>query len=182
MKQSSASRKINETARSALAQLLLTEFSDPRLALLTVTEVQVSKDRSVAQVFVSGDAAEYQKTVQGLQSAKGRLRTLLGRELGWRVTPELRFVIDTGVDHAQKIEQVLRDERRKLAAMAGSADDPDNASAGGQAPAADPKLGEAVGAAQTVEPAGAGGGLAAGSFKPGEGASEAEAGEKGGRA
>ena len=141
MKQSSASRKINETARSALAQLLLTEFSDPRLALLTITEVQVSKDRSVAQVFVSGDATEYEQTVQGLQSAKGRLRTLLGQALGWRVTPELRFVIDTGVDHAQKIDQVLRAERQKLALVtdAVNASDADGGEAIGEFKAGDPQ-------------------------------------------
>ncbi|MDR2671720.1 MAG: 30S ribosome-binding factor RbfA [Coriobacteriales bacterium] len=109
MKQTAASRKVNETARVALANLLLTEFSDPRLALVTITEVQVSKDRSVAVVFVSSGADDYEQTEQGLTSARGRLRALLGAELGWRVTPELRFIIDTGVDHALRIDQALKE-------------------------------------------------------------------------
>jgi ribosome-binding factor A len=108
MKQTPASRKVNETARAVLASLLLTEFSDPRLELITITEVQVSKDRSVAEVFVSSSEETYQQTSEGLQSAKGRLRSLLGHELGWRVTPELRFIIDTGVDHAEQITEALK--------------------------------------------------------------------------
>lgn len=114
MKQTPASRKVNETARAVLASLLLTEFSDPRLMLVTVTDVKVSKDRGVALVLVSSSPEDYEDTLAGLESAKGRLRSLLGKELGWRVTPELRFVIDTGVDHAQEIEAVFRGERNGL--------------------------------------------------------------------
>lgn len=107
-RQSAASRKVNTVARAALADLLLTEFSDPRLELVTVTDVRVSRDRSVATVLVSSSPEHYEDTMAGLESAKGRLRSLLGRELGWRVTPELRFVIDTGVDHAQDIDAYFR--------------------------------------------------------------------------
>lgn len=110
-KQTASSRKVNEAARSVLASLLLTEFSDPRLELITVTSVRVSKDRSVATVLVSSSPEHYEDTLAGLESAKGRLRSLLGKELSWRVTPELRFVIDTGVDHAQEIEALFKDER-----------------------------------------------------------------------
>lgn len=110
--QTPANRKANEVARAALASLLLTEFSDPRLELITVTGVRVSKDRSVATVLVSSSPEHYEDTLAGLESAKGRLRSLLGHELGWRVTPELRFVIDIGVDHAQEIDSFLRGEHQ----------------------------------------------------------------------
>ncbi len=116
-KQSAASRKVNETARAALASLLLTEFSDPRLELITVTDVRVSRDRSIATVLVSSSPEHYEDTMAGLESAKGRLRGLLGKELGWRVTPELRFVIDTGVDHAQEIEAYFRSENNERSGL-----------------------------------------------------------------
>lgn len=112
MKQNASSRKVSETARAVLASLLLTEFSDPRLELITVTDVKVSKDRSVATVLVSSSPEHYEETLAGLESAKGRLRSLLGNELGWRVTPELRFVIDSGVDHAQEIDAYFRSEEQ----------------------------------------------------------------------
>ena len=105
---SATSRKLNESARAALADLLLTEFSDPRLHLITVTDVRVTKDRSIATVLVSSSPECYDDTLAGLESAKGRLRSLLGKELGWRVTPELRFEIDSGIDHAQGIDSFLR--------------------------------------------------------------------------
>jgi len=88
--------------------LLLSEFSDPRLELITVTDVRVTKDRSIATVLVSSSPEQYDDTLAGLESAKGRLRSLLGKELGWRVTPELRFVIDIGVDHAQEIDSYFK--------------------------------------------------------------------------
>jgi len=108
MKQTQNSRKINEAARTALASLMLFEVSDPRLALVTVTGVEVSRDRSVANVYVTCGAERYDEVQAGLESAKGRLRALLGGELGWRVTPELRFFIDEGVDNAQRISEVLQ--------------------------------------------------------------------------
>lgn len=112
-RQTATSRKVNETARAALASLLLSGFSDPRLELITVTDVRVSKDRSVATVLVSSSPELYEDTLAGLESAKGRLRSLLGNSLGWRVTPELRFVIDTGVDHAQEIDALFRGEHNE---------------------------------------------------------------------
>ena len=109
MKQTPGSRKVNEAARAVIAQLLLTEISDPRLDMITVTGVQVSKDRGVAIVFVSAGPTTYAEVERGLESAKGRLRSLLGRELSWRVTPELRFVIDTSVDEAARITDALKE-------------------------------------------------------------------------
>ncbi|NLG10613.1 MAG: 30S ribosome-binding factor RbfA [Coriobacteriaceae bacterium] len=117
MKQTAGSRKVNEAARAAIAQLLLTEISDPRLDLVTVTDVEVSKDRSVANIFVSAGPNCYEEVERGLESAKGRLRSLLGRELGWRVTPELRFMIDTSIDDAARITDVLKDVPSTLAIL-----------------------------------------------------------------
>jgi ribosome-binding factor A len=109
MKQTPQSRKLNEAVRTALANILLAQVSDPRLALVTITGVAVSKDRAVANVYVAADAAHYESVQAGLASAKGRIRSLLGQELGWRVTPELRFFLDTSVDEAQRIAQALTD-------------------------------------------------------------------------
>ena len=46
--------------------------------------------------------------LEGLQSAKGRIRSLLGRSLTWRVTPELIFQIDRSTDEAQRIAEALK--------------------------------------------------------------------------
>ncbi|MDR1713755.1 MAG: 30S ribosome-binding factor RbfA [Coriobacteriales bacterium] len=107
MKQTPQTRKLNEAVREALASILLLQVSDPRLALITVTGAEVSKDRSVANVYIAADGAHYDEVMAGLQSAKGRLRSLLGQQLNWRVTPELRFYLDTSVDEAARISDAL---------------------------------------------------------------------------
>ena len=114
MKQTPASRKSHEFLREKVASVLLFNVSDPRLEMVTVTAVEVSKDRSVADVYVSADKDRYDEVEAGLKSAKGRIRALVGKELGWRVTPELRFKIDTTVDTAEHIATVLDGEQKWL--------------------------------------------------------------------
>ena len=108
MKQTPNTRRLNEQAREVVASLLISEVSDPRVALVTVTGAEVSSDRSVLLVFVSTDPGRYDEVLTGLESAKGRIRSLLGHALGWRVTPELRFYIDESVDSGQAIDEALR--------------------------------------------------------------------------
>jgi ribosome-binding factor A len=107
MKQTPQSRKINEAVRTAVAHILLTRLSDPRLSFVAVTAAEVSRDRSVANVYVSADVERYEAVRTGLESAKGRIRSLLGQDLGWRVTPELRFHLDTSIDEAERIAHAL---------------------------------------------------------------------------
>ncbi|MCL2136468.1 MAG: 30S ribosome-binding factor RbfA [Coriobacteriia bacterium] len=105
----SQSRRNNEAVRTALADILTYEISDPRLQTLTISGVSVSSDRSVARVYVLADRVADEKAMAGLESAKGRIRSLLGAKLKWRATPELRFYLDTMMDDASRIEAVLRD-------------------------------------------------------------------------
>jgi ribosome-binding factor A len=116
MKQTSNTRRLNETAREVVASLLGTEISDPRVQLVTVTGAEVSPDRSVLLVFVSTDPERYDEVLAGLESAKGRLRSLLGHALGWRVTPELRFYIDESVDSGMAIDAALQNVPPSLVA------------------------------------------------------------------
>ena len=108
MKQNSATRRLAEEAREKIATILMMEISDPRLDLVTVTGCEVSVDRSVCKVWVSADPDSYDVVLEGLQSAKGRIRSLLGRSLTWRVTPELIFQIDRSTDEAQRIAEALK--------------------------------------------------------------------------
>ena len=108
MKQNSATRRLAEEAREKIATILMMEISDPRLDLVTVTGCEVSVDRSVCKVWVSADPDSYDEVLEGLQSAKGRIRSLLGRSLTWRVTPELIVQIDRSTDEAQRIAEALK--------------------------------------------------------------------------
>lgn len=100
-------RRNDEQIREMVASILATEISDPRLALVTVTGAKVSPDRSVASVYVSAGPEEYEDVLEGLSSARGRVRALLGQRIDWRVTPEVRFFIDESVDQGERIAEAL---------------------------------------------------------------------------
>lgn len=101
--------QVGESIRQVIADLLLTELRDPRIGFVTVTGVQVTPDLSVATVRVSvmGTDEERDQALLGLESAAGFLRTRVGRAISTRLTPELRFELDRGLEHAARINQIL---------------------------------------------------------------------------
>ncbi len=107
MKQNQFSRRTNEIAREKLSWILLFEISDPDLQLVTVTSCEVSVDKSFMRAYVGCEPDRYEKVLAALKRAKGRIRSLLGHALNWRVTPELDFKIDTTTDEAERIAQAL---------------------------------------------------------------------------
>ena len=107
MKQNANSRRSGEIAREKLASILLFEVTDPDLDLVTLTGCEVSVDRSFVRAYVTCEPERYESVMAALERAKGRIRSLLGRALGWRVTPELAFSIDTSTDEAERIARAL---------------------------------------------------------------------------
>ena len=105
------SRKFNEQAREALASIFLTEVSDPRLQRMTITSVDVSPDRSHAKVYYAAPKCDYKEVEEALKKSKAYIRTLMSQRLSWKVTPELRFYLDTSIDHAQDIAKAIKKHR-----------------------------------------------------------------------
>ncbi|HUK19961.1 MAG TPA: 30S ribosome-binding factor RbfA [Gemmatimonadales bacterium] len=105
--------RLAELIRETLAAILTggAQLRDPRIGFVTVTGVEVSPDLAHARIRVSvmGTEAERASTLEGLASAAGFLRSQLARELSLRTSPELRFEIDRGLDHARRIDAVLRE-------------------------------------------------------------------------
>lgn len=122
MKQSSSNRRVNEQAREVISEILLFEISDPRLDMVTITGVEVSYDRSVANVYYSTEPSRYTEVAQAFNAAAGRIRSLMAKKLSWRVAPELRFHLDESVDNAQRIAEVLKGDAARNASA--SAEDP----------------------------------------------------------
>lgn len=108
MKQNAASRRMAEQLREKLGYILLYEVSDPDLELVSITGCEVAIDRSFARVWVSCDRERYAEVLGGFDRARGRIRSILGRALKWRVTPELEFRIDESTDEAERIGRALR--------------------------------------------------------------------------
>lgn len=119
MKQSSSNRRVNEQAREVISEILLFEISDPRLDMVTITGVEVSYDRSVANVYYSTEPSRYTEVAQAFNAAAGRIRSLMAKKLSWRVAPELHFHLDESVDNAQRIAEALSaDAARNASARA----------------------------------------------------------------
>ena len=115
MKQSGKRRpdQVAEVVRQVVAEALLTEVRDPRIGLVTVTRVEVSADLSVARVFVAvtGDETAREDALEGLASAARFLRARVAKALATRITPELHFHRDRGVEHISRIDQLLSESR-----------------------------------------------------------------------
>lgn len=111
MKSTPRTRKLGDTVREALAEVLREDVADPRLDFATITSVQVSADLQVANVYVTthGGQEAYDRLLEGLRSADGRIRGGLARRVALRFTPELRYHIDTSVDEGMRISEALKD-------------------------------------------------------------------------
>jgi ribosome-binding factor A len=117
MKRSSRSRsshrpeRVSEMIRHAVGVFLTSNVRDPRIGFVTVIGVEVSPDLSHANVRVSvmGSDEEKAKSLEGLASAARYLRAQLASELPLRVSPELHFHLDRGIEHAQRIDRVLKE-------------------------------------------------------------------------
>jgi ribosome-binding factor A len=103
--------RVNEQLRRELSQIVVGEVKDPRIGAVTVTRVQTAPDLTLARVFIhiTGDDAERKETMTGLRAATPFIRTTLGQRLPMRRVPELRFEPDRNLEHALRIEELLRD-------------------------------------------------------------------------
>jgi ribosome-binding factor A len=103
--------RVAELIRQAVGEFLTGKVRDPRIGFVTVTGVEVSPDLGHANVHVSvmGSDEEKARSLDGLASAARYLRAQLSRQLRLRTSPELHFHLDRGIEHAQRIDAVLRD-------------------------------------------------------------------------
>jgi ribosome-binding factor A len=97
-----------------LAEAIVTALKDPRVGFVTITGVRVTQDGQQATVRVSvlGTEEDKGRAIEGLDWARGFLRSYLAERLELRVTPELRFELDRGLEHAQRIDALLDQIRR----------------------------------------------------------------------
>jgi ribosome-binding factor A len=115
-------KRINEELKEALARIIARELKDPRLAetMATVTEVEVTRDLRLAQVYVSvlGDDAHTNGVMEALNHSKGFIKRRLAEEVILRSLPDLVFHLDTSVRNAERINTLLREIEREDAKRA----------------------------------------------------------------
>jgi ribosome-binding factor A len=102
-------RKLADRIKVIVAETLELRTKDPRLGFITITDVRVTPDLREATIFytVYGDEASRADTAAALASARGMLRTEVGRATGIKFTPALHFVLDALPETAQHVERLL---------------------------------------------------------------------------
>ena len=102
-------RRMNVRVREIVADVLERRVKDPRLGMVTVTDARLTPDLREATVFytVWGDDTVRADTAVALESAKGVIRSAVGRGTGLKHTPTLAFVLDAIPENARHIEEVL---------------------------------------------------------------------------
>lgn len=100
---------MNQLLREELSRLVREEIKDPRVSGVTITHVDASPDLSHARVAVRTltDDPPVEEAIEGLRSAAGYMRHVLGRELHFRRIPELHFEADDSLEHVRRIEELL---------------------------------------------------------------------------
>ncbi|MGC5017811.1 30S ribosome-binding factor RbfA [Micromonospora sp. DT47] len=119
-------RRHAERIRELVASVVRSQIKDPRLGMITITDARITADLRDATVFytVLGDAAAQSSTAAALESAKGMLRSTVGKALGLRHSPTLTFVLDDVQDQVKHIDDLLVQARtadaevQRLAAQA----------------------------------------------------------------
>ena len=113
-------RKIADRIQVIVAEMLERRIKDPRLGFVTVTDVRVSGETQQATVFytVLGEDKDLEGTAVALASAKGLIRSEVGKQLGMRHVPTLEFVADALPESARHLDEVLAKARAQDEAVA----------------------------------------------------------------
>jgi ribosome-binding factor A len=108
--------RLGEALREEISALVEGELGDPRIGLVSVSEVHLAPDGKTARVFIvaSGNDKESEQSIEGLNAARGYIRHELTRRLARRQAPEIFFVLDRSEEYGGRIDQLLqRIEKRK---------------------------------------------------------------------
>lgn len=101
--------RVAEQIRRELAELIRTELKDPRVGMISLTDVEVTADYAHAKVFFSTLAAgdNLPAVMTGLQKASGFLRRELGKRISIHMTPQLHFVFDQSLERGADLSKLI---------------------------------------------------------------------------
>ncbi|WP_250655151.1 30S ribosome-binding factor RbfA [Alkalimarinus coralli] len=127
-KEFSRTQRIADQIQRDLAQLVQTGLKDPRIGMVTINDVRVSRDMGYADVYITVLTAEeldehseeIKVTLDVLNKAAGFLRNELGRALKIRMVPHLRFYFDKTVGEGRRMSNLIDKARSKDQQLAGS--------------------------------------------------------------
>jgi len=107
----SRKERVADQIQRELAQLIQRDMQDPRLHLLSVSAVEVSRDLAYATVFVTSlsDSTSHDEILKTLRKAAGFLRHELGKAMRLRIVPELKFKYDESLERGTSMSKLIND-------------------------------------------------------------------------
>lgn len=115
------SDRVAQEIQKEIAVILQREVKDPRIGMVTVSDVEVSSDLAYAKVFVTflfdHDEQAITQGMKGLEKSAPYIRTLLGKTMRLRIVPEIRFIYDEslveGMRMSNLVSNVIREDEAK---------------------------------------------------------------------
>lgn len=103
--------RLREEIKKEASDIIQRRMKDPRIGFTTVTDVEITPDLRTVKIFISvlGSEEARQQTVEGLERARGFVRTELGRRIRLRHTPEVHFVYDASLERGARLVQLLNE-------------------------------------------------------------------------
>jgi ribosome-binding factor A len=113
--------RLQDLLREEISAIIQQEMKDPGIGFITILEVKLTEDLKYGKVNYSvyGSEEEKHRTVDALRRAKGYIKHVLGTRVKLKYMPELTFVLDTGQEKLEKIEELLKKVESEKAAGEG---------------------------------------------------------------
>jgi ribosome-binding factor A len=101
--------RVGGLIQKALSEILQKQVKDPRLEMITITGVKMTRDLRLARIYFSTSAGKkhLESAEQGFKSALGYLKRALSQRLGLRYMPDIQFIYDKTLDHGAEIDKLL---------------------------------------------------------------------------
>ncbi|MFT7681393.1 30S ribosome-binding factor RbfA [Moritella dasanensis] len=117
-KEFSRSRRVAQQLQQEIARILQREVKDPRVGMVTVSSIDLSRDLSYAKVYVTffnidNDEERIKDGIAALDTASGYIRSLVGSAMKLRIVPELRFIYDNTLVEGMRLSSLVTEVRAK---------------------------------------------------------------------
>lgn len=103
--------RVGEQMKQEVMDIVNNKVKDPRIGFLTITDVQLTNDLSIATIHLTvlGNDKQIEDTFKGLEKAKGFIKSEIGSRMRLRIVPEIKFEYDESIDYGNKIERMIQD-------------------------------------------------------------------------
>ena len=115
MKNENRLGRINEELKKEISQVINYELKNPDVTgMISVTKVKITPDLKYAKVYVSVlNSKNLKKTIEGLKSSAGFIRSRVAKTVNLRITPELVFEYDDSIEYGERIDSILKNLKKE---------------------------------------------------------------------